>query len=722
MRLKKEKEWAMPKVSVIIPVYNDAQFLRRTLDSVIKQSLEDIEIICIDDCSNDGCDSILREYASSDSRIKNIFHSCNSSANQGRKDGVLASTGEYIMFLDGDDELHPDACSKAYEAIKQTNADVVQFNSLVMNCGFMDEGRIKSNQKLVKPHIGWIREDKNLIYAVWKKHLFGFQLWNKIYNGDICRKSFRDVEDGVYPKAQDLYAFFLFCYYAKTYYGISDTLHYYHFGEGVTGGNLLSLEKFKILISEGKVAGALERFIESKQQIIEYEDILNDIRSHFLNECLSRWHNNLEVSFYDEGFSLLCGAFGFRDVLCLMAKKYWNEKWEFSQKFQDSNFFSYKKRNKKRLCIAIYYRSIANGGAQRVTQLLANRWESQRNTNGDPLYKVILITDEAPIEDDYPLNSNVIREYIPGFKTSIGANYAPRFERLQQIIEKHDVDIVITGMWLADITFWDMLSIKGAPSKPAFIVHSHTFSAVPYTFSSDQALEVVALYGLCDGVVTLSRCDKKFVSAFNRNAQFILNPIAFNPYSVLESSRTKNSILWVGRISAEKNPIHAIKMMAYLIKIVPDATLTIVGSGTPSIEKEMKKNIEQYHLGDCIKMVGFKKDVEPYYRQSSVFISTAQYEGFSLTFAEAMSFGIPIVTYSMPWLEFEQDGRGIIDISQNRLDLMAKEVGELLKYPEKAKKIGLEGKHHVCEVFSDDIMRDWKTLFDKINDGENQKK
>ena len=45
----------MPKVSVIIPVYNDAQFLRRTLDSVIKQSLEDIEIICIDDCSNDGC-------------------------------------------------------------------------------------------------------------------------------------------------------------------------------------------------------------------------------------------------------------------------------------------------------------------------------------------------------------------------------------------------------------------------------------------------------------------------------------------------------------------------------------------------------------------------------------------------------------------------------------------------------------------------------------------
>ena len=108
----------MPKVSVVIPVYNVEKFLPACIGSAVNQTLRDIEIICVNDASTDGCLNILRSFAEKDSRIKVISFKTNLGTSQARKDGVLASTGDYVMFLDGDDEYFPDACETAYNAIK----------------------------------------------------------------------------------------------------------------------------------------------------------------------------------------------------------------------------------------------------------------------------------------------------------------------------------------------------------------------------------------------------------------------------------------------------------------------------------------------------------------------------------------------------------------------------------------------------------------------------
>ena len=92
----------MIKVSVIIPVYNVEQYLRPCLDSVLNQTLKNIEIICIDDGSTDDSLKILMEYAEKDNRIT-ILKQKNKGAGVARNYGMSIATGEYFLFLDSDD-------------------------------------------------------------------------------------------------------------------------------------------------------------------------------------------------------------------------------------------------------------------------------------------------------------------------------------------------------------------------------------------------------------------------------------------------------------------------------------------------------------------------------------------------------------------------------------------------------------------------------------------
>ena len=99
----------MPKVSVIIPVYNVEKYLRECLDSVVNQTLKDIEIICVNDYSTDNSPKILEEYASHDNRIKIINNEKNIHAGQSRNKGLSLSSGEYVFFMDSDDYLELNA-------------------------------------------------------------------------------------------------------------------------------------------------------------------------------------------------------------------------------------------------------------------------------------------------------------------------------------------------------------------------------------------------------------------------------------------------------------------------------------------------------------------------------------------------------------------------------------------------------------------------------------
>lgn len=122
----------MSRVSVLVAVYNAARYLPECLDSLVRQTLCDIEIICVDDCSTDNSLEILREYAAEDSRIYVVALSENSGQAHARNVGLRAASGEFVCMLDADDRFSEDALERAVEVFDSCPAtDCVLFDVMM---------------------------------------------------------------------------------------------------------------------------------------------------------------------------------------------------------------------------------------------------------------------------------------------------------------------------------------------------------------------------------------------------------------------------------------------------------------------------------------------------------------------------------------------------------------------------------------------------------------
>lgn len=119
-------------VSIIIPVYNASQFLRACLETVEGQTLKNIEVICVNDGSEDTSLEVLQEFAAKDSRFR-IIDKENTGAGDCRNIGLREAKGEYVLFLDADDKFEPELCDKAYFKAKTDNADICFFGATRFN-------------------------------------------------------------------------------------------------------------------------------------------------------------------------------------------------------------------------------------------------------------------------------------------------------------------------------------------------------------------------------------------------------------------------------------------------------------------------------------------------------------------------------------------------------------------------------------------------------------
>ena len=119
----------MTKISVVVPAYNSEKYIEECLDSLLKQTLSDIEIICINDGSTDNTAQILEKYSDIHKNIK-VYHRENSGLSVSRNFAIDVANGEYISFVDSDDWVSPDFYEKLYNAAKKYEADVACTNLL----------------------------------------------------------------------------------------------------------------------------------------------------------------------------------------------------------------------------------------------------------------------------------------------------------------------------------------------------------------------------------------------------------------------------------------------------------------------------------------------------------------------------------------------------------------------------------------------------------------
>ena len=115
-----------PLISVIVPIHNVKEFMKKCIESIIKQSYTNLEIILVDDGSTDGSEKICDEYAVKDSRIK-VIHKSNGGLVSARKAGIQVATGDYAAYVDGDDWLEEEAYEKLLDLVGTNLPDIIGY-------------------------------------------------------------------------------------------------------------------------------------------------------------------------------------------------------------------------------------------------------------------------------------------------------------------------------------------------------------------------------------------------------------------------------------------------------------------------------------------------------------------------------------------------------------------------------------------------------------------
>ena len=122
----------MPKISVLIPVYNASEFLYDSIPSILNQTYSDIELVCVNDGSKDNSLEILNKFKSKDSRIK-VIDKENGGCGSARNRALEEATGEYIYFFDPDDKLEENAFELAMDSAMKNDSDMVVFKANIFD-------------------------------------------------------------------------------------------------------------------------------------------------------------------------------------------------------------------------------------------------------------------------------------------------------------------------------------------------------------------------------------------------------------------------------------------------------------------------------------------------------------------------------------------------------------------------------------------------------------
>ena len=184
-------------ISVIVPVYNVEKYLCQCLESLSAQTLDDIEVIIVDDGSPDGCPAICDEYAARDARVK-VVHKENGGLLSARKAGLAASIGDYIGFVDGDDWAEPDTFLNMYNAVREYSPDMVLSEFL---CDYGDRAE-PSEQCFEEGFYGRERLEKEIFpRMLFDGRFYSFGVnpncWSKLVRRELIEKNLLPVDERI---------------------------------------------------------------------------------------------------------------------------------------------------------------------------------------------------------------------------------------------------------------------------------------------------------------------------------------------------------------------------------------------------------------------------------------------------------------------------------------------------------------------------------------------
>lgn len=381
-------------------------------------------------------------------------------------------------------------------------------------------------------------------------------------------------------------------------------------------------------------------------------------------------------------------------AVSILAKEYGGARKQLAEKLIGSNTFQTRKESIK--SIGIYYHRMTPGGIQRVISLLIPLYL-------DAGYRVILFVDEEE-QGEYELPESVVRVVLPSALLLSYDRYEERAVLFRRMLEEYQVDIMLYHAAESRFLLYDMLLTKALGIPFCVVVHG-LFSAELLCLNR-HITEKRVTFRLADSLVVLSELEKSFWESLGIKAVYIPNPIQELPYV----DGTGKYILWLGRLEeTQKQPSHSVEIMKRVVEVCPEARMKIVGQEvTRGAAKALKKKIKKLGLTKHIELCGGTENVEPYYKEAQIFLCTSASEAFSMTIVESKGYGIPLVTYAMPYLEVLKSHRGCICVPGDDVEGAATAVVQLLKDEDLHRRLKEQARKSYEELRAFDLKGTWE--------------
>ena len=662
---------ASPHVSIVMPVYNDDAWIAAALDSCLTQTLEGVEIICVDDASSDGTPRIIREYQERDSRIRLIRQEENVAAFHARRIGAEAAEAPYILFLDGDDELEPEAAEVASRHAADVGADVVGFGVSVIGLHGKPVG---GYQKRLRP------PRKELEGAEILETLFPAgkatqgQLWRFMFSSDLIRNAYaKFTADLQLTRVNDLPLAFTAMALATKYSYVDAALYRYYFQRGGSGHKVAGLSDFEFYARGIDSVTAMEpvvrRLAYRSPEPWGLLDAYDTARLAIIGNVLMYLHRSADETLHEECLEHLLGKVPETDVI--RAAAYFAP--EASDILvQHGGHIPLKGRSVKSVLLTT--KKITTGGVSLVV-LAQAKYLQQLG------YQVTIAAMRSGNE------TSQIPEGVTFVEISAPTQSA-RLEQWRSLCESQGVDVVVDHYVLYSRN-WPLYAAMARALEIPTVGWVHSFALRPVYNLRNMISFIQKNSVILSSLIALSPLDVAFWKMRGlRNVHFIPNP----PSPMLREAAGRTSakeapegrpveLVWWGRFEQRTKRVKdLIEVAAQLKRLDVDFRFKIIGPDSADITLEDLQTLaERRGVENQVELIGplHGQDLLDVIDASDIFVSASIIEGYQLTLAEAQSRGLPVVMYDLPWLSLLQNNEGALRVLQGDVAAMARRIKEL---------------------------------------------
>lgn len=657
--LQNSTEANRPLISIIIAVYNNELFLHKGMESLLCQSLQDIEIIAVDDASTDGSIEILRSYAALDSRLKILQNEINSGIFLTRKKGVLASRGKYLKFMDGDDFLTPDACEISYREISR-GYDIVEAGTKIINIAGVDNEIIQLSHNYFNNNKKQEYVGNEILKGYYDENTLAWCLWNKTFVREICVAAYKELPEGYFVGTEDAYAFAAIGRRARKLRKIATPLYCYHYGSGVTTKKN-SNAKNALWFKNGDALAALEKYISGYNLPVNFEKVKKNQCAHSLRQ----WLNAVPPEETHYFYNILKQQYGLPITLQTLCERFPEQFLAIAKKFKSCTEALPAVRQPVAhigVLAAPVYTFTYLYFLRQLAALLANR-----------NIKVTFFIDRSMIAQlrQYPQSRSF--DIIP---ITFG-NSKDQLDDLRFAVESKPIDVMVYTGDITQNTLWSMILLDGY-EIPIIIDYRGNFATPFYglkhgflPYHSTQAILEAASAVICH-----SRSTELFLRMHGINACSLPYPLEIAPETRASALSDKNVVIFADPGDANAQLEESLKILKEAKKYYPALGVSIVGLYTSQESRESLRRLAASHnLENNIALISEIADLGQFLVQFDLLLSTAFNSSLNIPLPLANALGIPCLIYPVPEVE---EMAHIVPVPPGNIQRAAEEVVRIL--------------------------------------------